>query len=62
MGVDVSVPKATKKQVTAAYVYEGLVNQWSSGIRVAGRVLSSNAELLVIHMAVGRATALEDCD
>ena len=62
MGVDASVPKDTKNQATAAYVYEGLVNQRSKGITVAGRVLPSDAELLAIRMAVGRATALEDCN
>ena len=62
MGVDASVPKATRHNVTAAYVYEGLGNQRSKGVTVAGRVLSSDAELLAIRMAVGRATALEDCD
>ena len=62
MGVDASVPKDTKNQATAAYVYEGLVNQRSKGVTVAGRVLSSDAELFAIRMAVGRATALEDCN
>ena len=55
-------PKATRNQATAAYVYKGLVNQWNSGIMVAECILASDVELLVICMAVGRATALEDCD
>ena len=62
LGVDVSVPKSTRHQVTAAVVYDGLVNVSSLVVRVAGCVLSSDAELFVIHLATSKAVAMENCE
>ncbi|TEB20215.1 hypothetical protein FA13DRAFT_1801198 [Coprinellus micaceus] len=62
LGVDASVPKITRHQATAAFVYEGLGNVTGSAVRMAGRVLSSDAELFAIRSAVSKATAMEGCE
>jgi hypothetical protein len=62
LGVDASVPKITRHQATAAFVYEGLGNVTGSAVRVAGRVLSTDAELFAIRSAVSKATAMEGCE
>ena len=60
--VDVSVPKTTRHQATAAVVYDGLVNVSGSVVRVAGCVLSSDAELFAICLAISKAVAMESCE
>jgi hypothetical protein len=61
-GTDCAVPKRTNIQAKALFVIEraGLTPYTSTW--VAGRVLSADAELFAIRMAVSKATMLENCD
>ena len=59
--MDGSVPLRTAHQATASYVIEQAGKNQLTSTWVSGRVLSTDAELFAIRMAVGRAVTLRDC-
>jgi hypothetical protein len=59
---DCSVPMHTMHQASATYIIKRPGNQPLVSRWVAGRVLSSDAELFAIRSAVVRATMLDNCN
>jgi hypothetical protein len=60
-GTDCSIPKCTSYQATALFVIKQAGNETLASTWVAGRVLSADAKLFAICMAVYKAVMLENC-
>jgi hypothetical protein len=60
-GTDCSIPKCSSYQATALLIIEQAGRETLKSTWVAGRVLSTDAELFVVRMAVCKAVTLEDC-
>ncbi|KAJ2911570.1 hypothetical protein MD484_g8847, partial [Candolleomyces efflorescens] len=60
-GTDCSIPVRSSHQATASFVIEQAGQNQLASTWVAGRVLSADAELFAIRMAVCKAVTLENC-
>jgi hypothetical protein len=60
-GTDCSISKRSSHQATASFIIEQAGRETLKSTWVTGRVLSTDAELFTVCMAVCKAVTLEDC-